>query len=67
MLITKGALLSYALLGHISASSTRRVCHIPHDVHALTVKAAALDALGNHTGAKEYYDKANAIKSAAGS
>ena len=39
----------------------------PHDVHALNGKGAALDVLGNHTGAKEYYDKAKAIKSAAGS
>lgn len=39
----------------------------PHDVHALNGKGAALDALGNHTGAIEYYDKAKAIKSAAGS
>ncbi len=37
----------------------------PHDVHALTGKGAALDVLGNHTGAIEYCDKAKAIKSAA--
>ncbi|MGA9152856.1 MAG: hypothetical protein WBZ36_19945 [Candidatus Nitrosopolaris sp.] len=39
----------------------------PHDVHALTGKGAALDVIGNHTGAIEYYDKAKPIKSAAGS
>jgi tetratricopeptide (TPR) repeat protein len=34
---------------------------IIHDVDALGNKGADLDALGNHTGAIEYYDKALAI------
>ena len=33
----------------------------PHDVNALTNKGAALNGLGNHTGAIVYYDKALAI------
>jgi tetratricopeptide (TPR) repeat protein len=34
---------------------------IIHDVDALGNKGADLDALGNHTGVIEYYDKALAI------
>jgi tetratricopeptide (TPR) repeat protein len=30
----------------------------PHDIKALGHKGAALDNLGNYTGAMEYYDKA---------
>jgi tetratricopeptide (TPR) repeat protein len=33
----------------------------PHNVYALYNKGLALDNLGNHTGAIEYYDKALAI------
>jgi Flp pilus assembly protein TadD len=33
----------------------------PHHVRALNGKGAALDNLGNHTGAIEYYDKILAI------